>query len=881
MSSEVEARLHLVPERGTPARVPVRLRPPEAAASDLHRAGLVRRLLDDPAPVTLVCGPAGAGKTSLVATCAAEVARAGAAVAWLSLDQRDNDPHALWDGILGALRATGSFPRGSRLHGLSAPRPDVDPGFVDTVLDTVDELGAEVWLVLDDVHVLHDAATVRSLEQLCLRLPSDLHLVLASRSGPAIGLARLRLQGRLRELGPGDLAFSVDETAAVLRARNLDLPEAAVVEIHRRTEGWIGGVAIAAMALAVADDPEELLLRFSGDDHLVADYLLSEVLGELPAELLAFLLQTSVCASLSPGLARELSGRQDAADVLEWLVRDNVFTERLGRDRTRYRYHELLRSFLTAELRRTAPDGTEAELHALTAAWLADHDEPTHALDHQVRAGDDGQLTALVDRHGLAEVLDGRAPAVTRILARLRSSAVEPVVALVGAAAAVDVGDPTEADRWFARIDLPGLIRGPDAALAAFAAAVALARARHGESIEGPLATLETTQAGSTGDPDRDLYAIYHRGVTRAYAGRNDDAMEDLERATALARSTDRREILVQCLSFLGGMHATISDLLAARPLAEQAVDLARTSGWTHSDELAHAEMLLAWCAHLAAEPSVAASHATLAVAALRDHPEPDVELTVRSVHFLVTAGQGPGVEPVRAYRAALARLADGPQPPAVLAYVSAPIVRVCLDLGEHAVARELAGVFLERLSDDGERGLLRAMLLHDAGRLDAARQVVDPLVRGATVCRVVATDVRLLLLAAVLHAARGDRARAHQLLLEALERAEPSALVEPFLWSEDVRTLLVTNRGRFGRLEGFAQRVLGATPSTSGAIRLTPGELAVLRELPSMLSLREIAEARALSLNTVKSHLRSVYAKLGVSSRREAVDVARLRNLL
>jgi LuxR family transcriptional regulator, maltose regulon positive regulatory protein len=883
MSADPDVGLRLVPDSEGPTVLPGRFRPPVAAASELRRDRLVRRLQEDPAPVTLVCGPAGAGKTSLVATWVSEAAEGGPIVAWLGLDQRDDDPRALWDGIIGALRSTGGFPRGSRLHELSAPRPPVDPGFVDAVLDAVAEVGSPVWLILDDLQVVHDAPTLASIEQLCLRLPSDLHLVVTSRSEPPIGLARLRVQGRLRELRANDLAFTLDETAAFLRGRRLELDESAIEVIQQRTEGWVAGVAIASMALAGAEDPQRFIERFSGDDHAVADYLLTEVLAALPAELLTFLLRTSVCSRLSLDLARELSGRQDAGDVLERLVRDNVFTERIGRGRTVYRYHELLRTFLRAELRRTSPPGTEQELHGRAAGWWADHAEPSHAIEHLIRAGDVGGLGVLVDRHGLAEVLDGRAHSAARSLSLLRGSVVDvPVVALVGAAAAIDVGDLDTADRWLGAIDLPGVIAGPDGPLAALAASVALARARHAQRIDQALATLEATEAGTTGDPDRDLYALYHRGVARAYCGRYEEAIRDLERATAIARATGRDGILVECLSFLGGAHATISHLPEMRRYAELSIDLGHEHGWSRSGALAHAQILLGWSAHLRGEAQEAASHTALGLAALDQHTEPDVELVARSVHLIVSGRSEPDLGSLRSYRSALTRLADAPQPPALLAYVGPPIVRLCLDLGEHEAAKGFAATFSERLRDAGERGLLRAMLLHDAGRHEAARRELAPLVQVRPSCHVLTSEIQLRLLASELEVLRANQTVAHELLVEALQLAEPVSIVVPFLGSEPIRALLTTGRGRFGRLEAFAERVLTAAPSTAGsAPRLTPGELAVLRELPSMLSLREIADARALSLNTVKSHLRSIYRKLGVSGRREAVETARLHRLL
>jgi LuxR family transcriptional regulator, maltose regulon positive regulatory protein len=813
------------------------------------------------------------------------VTAAGAVVAWLSLDHRDADPSCLWTGILEALRTSGGFPPEARLHVLDAPPLRVDPGFVEAVVAELAAVGAPVWLVIEDLHVLRSTASLTSIGDLLRQLPADVHVVLTSRTDPPLGLARLRIQGQLRELYATELAFTVEETSTYLRRRQPQLPDEPIRVIHERTEGWAAGVAIAAAALQGTDDPAALVEGFGGDDHLVADYLVSEVLTTLPPELLTFLLRTSVCSHLSVGLAQHLSGRQDAATVLDTLVRDNVLTDRLGRGRESYRYHELLRTFLLGELRRSEP-GLEPALHAVAARWWQSHREPLHAMEHLVRSDDPAALAELVDTEGLALLLEGRAPGLLETLSGLDDgSRAEPRIALVGAAAALAVGDPDEADRWLGGVELPAIVDGPDASLSAFAATVGVARARVGRGgVDVALEALESTSAGATGHRDRDLYALYQRGVARGFTGRRAGPVEDLKRAVSGARVGRRTSLLVDCLSFLGGAHAILSEFPEMRRHAEGAIDVAEQHGWSRSSPVAHARMLVGWSDFLRGDEQAATANAGAAVAALDERTEPEVELACRSLHLFVTANAGGGYRALREYLVVLHRLGDI-MPPALLAFCAPLLIRVCLDLGERSVAQEIAGAVRARSPDPGEPALLRAMLLHDAGRHEAARRELAAVLDGEARGHVVTTEVRIHLLAAELDAERGSAITAHEHLCEALRIAEPVEVLQPFLESQRVRDLLTSGRGRFGHLEPFVQQVLVAASARSSDVtnetRLTPGELAVLRELPSLQTLGQIAESLSLSPNTVKFHLRSIYRKLGAAGRREAVEAARHRGLL
>ncbi len=835
---------------------------------------------------TLVCGHAGAGKTSLLAAWVTAAARDGRLVAWYGLDRFDDDSSLLWDGILAALRSTGGFPPTSYLHDLVSSPHEVTGAFVDNVADAVVALGTPVWLVLDDVHLITDPEAIGSLARLARRTSDGFHLVLVSRNDPPIGLPRLRVEGRLRELRGEDLAFTTEETTAYLEGQGLDLPSSAVRTLQDRTEGWAAGVRIAALALVGSDDRCGLIERFGGDDHAVADYLVTEVLANLTEDRRGFLLRTSVCSLLRVDLARELSGREDAGTLLDALERDHVFTQRQGRTREVYRYHELFRTYLLAELHRVDPEA-ERHLHRTAAVWHAAHGETLQAVEHLVRGRHVGDLAEVIGADGIGALLDGNAQAMAGLLATIepRHGPVS-AAALLGAATSLELGDLDAADRWLAGLDPAAIEASGDPPLVALAATVAVWRARSTDRVEDALGRLEATSAGATGVEAYDLLALHERGVARLYVGRYGEAVDDLGRAARLARVTGRDALQLSCRSFRAGGLACRSQLVAGRAEAEAALELAQRRGWAGSQAVAHAHLLVGWSAFLQADRDLAATHAQLGVASLGPLVDPDVELGVRSLDLVVSADGDACFEALRAYHEAFERLAGAQMAPALLAYAVPEVVRVYLDVGERTRAQGVVDRASAALPDPGELALLRAMLLHDAGRFDAARAALAPVVRGEARCHVVTAAVHARCLAAELELRRGATTRAHEVIVAAVELAADEELVRPFVDRSAVLELLGAGRGRFGRREPFVERVLAArSPRASAAgheaDRLTPGELAVLRELPSLLSLREIAAARSVSVNTVKTHLRSIYRKLDVEGRREAVDIGRRRGLL
>jgi LuxR family transcriptional regulator, maltose regulon positive regulatory protein len=346
--------------------------------------------------VALVCTPAGFGKTALLADWAQGSRRP---VAWLSLDEGDNDPARFWRHVAAALDGVhpGVAERAGAL--LGGPQPASFEAVVTALVNQLAGTPEEVVLVLDDYHLI-DAPTVHeSVGFLLEHLPLSLRLVLASRADPPLPLARLRGRGQLVELRAADLRFTPEEAAQLLRgAVGPDLPEGAVVALEERTEGWAAGLQLAALSLRGRTDIPDFVRGFSGSHRHVLDYLAEEVLDRQPEDLRAFLLATSVLERLCGPLCQAVTGRADSQRLLERVERANLFLLPLDEVRGWWRYHQLFADLLRARLAQQRP-GRVTELHRAAAAWFEAHGLADDAVRHALAAGDTGGAARLVEQH--------------------------------------------------------------------------------------------------------------------------------------------------------------------------------------------------------------------------------------------------------------------------------------------------------------------------------------------------------------------------------------------------------------------------------------------------------------------------------------------------
>jgi LuxR family maltose regulon positive regulatory protein len=345
--------------------------------------------------LTLVSAPAGFGKTTLLAEWLA-ASPAGRSVAWLSLDESDRQAASYWTYVITALQTVAPGVGTNAVPLLQSGQPPIE-----TVLTTVlNELGTvpdDLYLVLDDYHLVDGPHVRAGMAFLVEHLPPQLHLVVSTRADPELPLARLRAGGELVEIRAADLRFTLDEAAAYLNdVTGLELAASDIAALERRTEGWIAALQLAALSMQGRDDAAGFIATFAGDDRYIVDYLVEEVLARQPDQVRGFLSQTSILDRLTGPLCDAVTGQDGGKAMLESLDRANLFLVPLDDRRRWYRYHHLFADVLHTHLLDQHPDRVAA-LHRRAAQWYDQHGDPSQAIRHALAAGDVEQAAGLVE----------------------------------------------------------------------------------------------------------------------------------------------------------------------------------------------------------------------------------------------------------------------------------------------------------------------------------------------------------------------------------------------------------------------------------------------------------------------------------------------------
>ncbi|WP_186763290.1 LuxR C-terminal-related transcriptional regulator [Lentzea tibetensis] len=871
------------PADGESPVVPSKLRVPVSAVPLVPRDRLLSTLDNmvgaSPPAVTLVSGPAGTGKTTVLAEWARRCARGQNAprIAWITLDAHDNTPAYLWTAIRDALLLSGGWTDPARLESVTLQAP----AFAVDVVAAFDHATAPVCLVLDNVHELRAAEVLRTLDILVRHLPERLRLVLAGRFTPGLHLSRLRLEGRLREIGTTELAFTRTEAEALFAQQRIQLTPDGIGVLLRQTGGWIGGLRFAAMAMAgTTTSPAELPL-FTGHDEIASAYLNEEVLAQHPDDVRRFLVSTSICDVLSADLAAAVSEHPNAGEVLDLLERTNSFVTRLDEW---YRFHPILRGHLRAELGRTWPK-RQRGLHRTAARWYSERGMPVAALEHAIHA-EQGELTAeLVEGAGLREILSSGGERLHELLTTVPHHLLaRPVIGLVAALAALDAGDPATADQLLDQVNRSAHPLRSDE-LRALHATVLVHRARFDGDLGESLRNLSRTTAGRTGAADLDGAALMNRGIAALWRGDHRTAEADLSRASDLARHEGFDHAVLDCQVHLAALETGCGDHRAMHHRATAALEFAAERGWESKPECSLAYALLGVHAYQRMEDDQARALASRAVEVLTRRTDPTTELAASCLDAIVTFGETD--EPHAVVGAMWKRLRELDRrqvAPPLVAFVTPTAQRMALHVGEQQWAAEMAEHVDKVLGTCAEPALLRAVVHMHHARAGQARKLVAPILTGELRAVVANTVVDAWLVEATLVDRAGSAQQAHHAICQALAAAEPIDAIRPFLNAgKPIRDLLARGAGRFGRLDPFATATMTALPATSTTSTdvLTTRERDLLVELPSMRTTEEIADSLFVSVNTVKTHLRGIYRKLGVNQRRDAVIVARQRGLI
>lgn len=851
---------------------------PRVPVSFVRREPL-RHLLDQAGevPVIVVCAPAGYGKTLALA----DWVTAGPA-AWVSLDRDDNDASRFWSAVLSAMAEC--VPDDSRLRDLAPPAVADEPDFLAEIVDVLDALDSPLRLVLDDVHEIVTPRTLRGLETLIRYVPKGLRLVLSTRLDPPLPLARLRAQGNLAEIRANRLRFCRDDAAAMLRAVGIELEDEQLRLLVDQTEGWAAGLRLAALSLRDAADRDEFLADFAADDRSVADYLLGEVLTRLPGRTRQFLRVISICDEVSPPLAATLSGLDDAGVLLDVLERESSLVTSVDVHGQRYRIHTLLRSYLHADLDRQHPERT-AELHRIAATWFASEQRVLEALDHAGQAGDRAMVVALLRRHAVMLLVTGEHHDVIQALGLAGPDMIaeDPSLALISAFAHLAGGELTAAETDFARSHAIWPSRcSTDMALLRWLVGAHLALVRG----KPPAALMTAEYPGGLPSMGAGLEAWARMAVgwTSLYFADLGTARRELREALRLASGNGFDHLVVQCQTVLGAACALDGDYVAMAEASAAAISLASERGWCRSPWLATDYLILAFARLLQLDPAASRRYAAQAERVNRVASEPRLRFMIGFVEGVARFDAGDRSTGLHRMRQARRQLGNVVLLPELAATVAVLEHRCALMLGQYAHAREIFDWTRGRIGDTAELSLLEAWWLVATGRAGASGALCSAL-DGARPELCPITRVAALLLETAIALRAGRRTKARCALQTALALAEPVRLIRPFGEAGPmVRRLLADQQGGFGPLDDFASRVCEAVTGLDVVCArgvLTRREQAVLTKLPSQCSLDEIASDLTLSVNTVKTHVRSVYTKLGVSNRRAAVVAARELGLI
>jgi LuxR family maltose regulon positive regulatory protein len=429
-----------------------KLRRPVNRPGTIRRSSLIERLArDDARPIVSIVAPAGYGKTTLLSQWAE---RDGQAFAWVSVDDGDNDAKVLLTYVAEALNAV--EPVGQRVFdALTSPTSSVPGSVVPRLGAAFASMTLPVVLALDDVHLLDNSECRAALSVLADHVPGGSRLVLAGRSEPPVRAARLRAEGKLLEIGSGDLSLTAEEATALLRAADVALGEDEVAELHRRTEGWPAGLYLSALCLREGGSLGDAAISSSGDHRFVSEYMESEFLARISQRQRVFLTRTAVLERMCGPLCEEVTGQPGSSTTLAGLARSNLLLVPLDQRGQWYRYHHLFRDMLMAQLERQTP-GLIPVLRRRAATWCLRNDLPEAALEYFMAAGDVSESARLVEKLWLLADRQGRIATVQRWFGWLEDrGGIEehPMLAVLAAAVAAAAGRRAEAERWADVVD--------------------------------------------------------------------------------------------------------------------------------------------------------------------------------------------------------------------------------------------------------------------------------------------------------------------------------------------------------------------------------------------------------------------------------------------
>jgi LuxR family maltose regulon positive regulatory protein len=849
--------------------------------------------------VTLISAPAGSGKTSLLRAWAGRPDQPRR-LALVQVQRGQQDSQQFWLALLDAIRhASAPADRAEP----PAATPDFNaPAMVDRVLSELADAHGGVTLVIDDLHELRSPEARAQLTRLLTSLPPNVHAILTTRHDVRLRLHRLRLAGELAEMRGADLRFSERETRELLEASGIALSEAGAALLRQRTEGWAVGLRLAVLSLVGHPDPERFVAEFSGSDRMVAEYLLAEMLDRQPPDVRDLLLRTSLLDRVNGELADLLTGRPRSEQILLDLEDANAFVESLDPERTWFRYHHLFADLLRLELRRTLPAEIPA-LHRRAAGWFTQHGQVAEAIRHTEAAGDWPEAAQLLADHSFSLTLDGQAQTMQAMVRAFPPGADHPELALVRAMGDLAQGRLDEAAAHLAVAETYAETTPPERQrrLRVAVGSLQLSLARRRGDRAGVIEQARFLASPVTGQSEEDIalgsdlraVALGNLGTAEAWSLEPPDAPDaerHLREGADLARKISRPYLEVGCLAQLGFASLVLHSFATTQQRCREAIALAERHGWGAEPVIAPALIMLAGTMIWTGEFDEGERWLRRTERALQTYTGPDIALLLHQTAGLLHAGRGGHHEALEEFGAAEdlgSQLVDSQ---ALATRTTRWLLATQARLGMTGEARALLAALDDEQASSGEIRNARAVICLAEGDPAAALAAVADVLDGTAPVLGYVTVMEAHLLAGLAHRELGDQRAANQAAERALALAESDWLVLPFAMTGSAGLLEALPRHQTAHAALLAD-ILGVLHGSSPAAReqsslapaeeLSPGELRVLRYLPSNLSRPEIAGELSVSPNTVSTHLRSIYAKLQVRDRSSAVRRARELRLL
>lgn len=841
--------------------------------------------------LTLVCAQAGYGKTTLVSSW---VHAGDDKVAWLSLDRDDNDPIRFLAHLVASIRQRAAQFKPDLARILHSPNPPPIATLMTGFINALAGLRHPMVLALDDYHLVTEREVHEAMRFLLDHQPDNVHVVIISREEPPFSLARLESHGRLVKIMEPDLCFTSQEAEEFFnRVMHLELSQQQSETLCAHTEGWAAGLQMAALSLSKVESKAGFIAGFSGKERRVIDFLVDEVLSNQTEAVQSFLMRTSILDRFNAALCQALTADTDSRLTLLQLERNHMFLIPLDESREWYRYHHLFADLLQSRLNKSQPEQLH-ELHSLAAQWYAEHDFPAEALEHARRAHNLDLVARILDRHAIGMFALGEVRTVANWL-RILPEAVAmqyPSVALLTAFNIYfhPMPDVALAERCLAAIDgaPAGGQRMPEGSrnLAGKVAVVRGYQARYAGYAD---LALEFFCKASESLPESDVFydiSMINQAILHAALGRLDDATAILCKYAEISDAQAHLWITMTGIFGLSRIQLMRGNLQPAEDICVEGLRQFRDRSLKDMPVCSMLHLQLGEIAYLQNRLDEAAAQATRALELAKAG---GMELNracsqVLLVRVQLARGVQQALEPDDEQRL----LAFWASASLIIPPLSGYLAQLWLMQGRIQELTEWfarRGIDALRLKPEWEmEGLVLARLLLRQRRTGEAFALLSRLLADAERDQRRGVSITIMILLALVRHAEDKLKSASGYLCQALALAKENGHLRPFIDTGIGLRFLLEKTEVPAALTEFSARVLAAFDVAPGQPAKTEKLMPVLsgkeekvaQLLIAGLSNEEIAAKLFVSPNTVKFHVKSLYRKLGVSKRFDAIQKIR-----